>query len=138
MVPAPTPSVGGGRWSVSVQDVLRVESTLRAGRPVVHVTGDLDLAGAPSFRQAMVAALGAPGVAEPPQVTLDLTACDHLDSVGLGLVLGVLKRVRGRQGSLTVVCPAGPARRVLDLVALHRLVPVLDALADTVRAEEPA
>jgi len=120
-----------------VTDVLHLERTWLADRLLVHVTGDLDLATAPAFRQQTSALLSDPLAPVVPHVTVDLTACDHLDSVGLGLLLGLLKRCRVRGGSMAVVCPAGPVRRVLDLVDLDRLVAVRDQLGDPIASGGP-
>jgi anti-sigma B factor antagonist len=111
--------------------VFDVEVRHRAGQVALHVNGTLDLATAPAFRQAAVRALADLDIGDgPPRVVVDLTACDHLDSVGVGLVLGVFKRVRARDGALTVVCPEPRVRLVLELTGVDRLLPVVDRLTD--------
>lgn len=106
--------------------VFRAEVTTRGSRLVVHVTGELDLATAPAFRQAVVGAIGA----ETADVVVDLTACDFVDSVGVGLLLGVLKRARTHGGRLVLVSDEPRILRVLELTDLVRIVPVVDTLAE--------
>ena len=91
---------------------------------VVAVVGELDLAVAPRIRHALLEALGpARSVASAPQVVLDLGAVHFIDSTGLGVVLGALRRVRVAGGTLRVVVVE---RQVADLFALLRLDAILE------------
>jgi len=117
-----------------VTAVFGAEVTTRGSRLVVHVTGELDLATAPAFRQAIVSAIGA----DTADVVVDLTACDFLDSVGVGLLLGVLKRVRTHGGRLVLVSDTPRIVRVLELTDLVRIVPVVDSLARALQPESLA
>src|SRR5262245_33778548 len=120
---------GGRDGGVTVAAVFGVEADYRAGRIVLGVRGALDLATAPAFRQAVVRALAevAPGDALE-DVAVDLTACDHIDSVGVGLLLGVRKRALGAGASVVVVCDEPRIRRVLDLTGVDQLIPVVERL----------
>lgn len=118
----------GYRWIVQ----LGVDVSHREGRAVLHVSGDLDLATAPAFRQAIVGAVAA----GDRRLIVDLGATDHLDSVGLGLLLGARKRAVAHGGDLVVVCPEPRLRRVLELTELTRIVPVVERLADALDADE--
>lgn len=84
---------------------------------VLTVLGDLDMAAAPGFRQAVVAEVA--GGAR--LVVLDLTAVDFVDSVGLGVVVGALRRLRAHAGDLVVVCPEPRIRRVFEMCDLDRV-----------------
>jgi anti-sigma B factor antagonist len=110
--------------------VFGAEVTTRGSWLVVHVTGELDLATAPAFRQAVVGAISV----DTADVVVDLTACDYLDSIGVGLLLGVLKRARTHGGRLVLVSDTPRIVRVLELTELVRIVPVVDSLA---RALDP-
>lgn len=104
----------------------------------VSVVGELDLAVAPRVRRAVVEAIGtgrrAPG---PPAVVLDLASVHFIDSSGLGVVLGALRRVRQAAGTLRVVI-AQP--QVVDLFALLDLGAVVELAAsvDAATATPPA
>jgi len=91
---------------------------------VVAITGELELATAPRLRQAVVSLVGEGQV----DIVLDLSGVDFLDSVGLGVIVSALKRVRGRDGRLVV---AGAVPRVRALFELTRLDEIID-LHDTV------
>ena len=107
-----------------MENVIDVE--MRQKTAIVRVSGDLDMATAPSFRRQTVAAIAAGATS----VVVDLTPTDHIDSVGVGLLLGVLKRVRTHDGSLRVVCDEDRIRRVLELTELTTIIPVVDRLDD--------
>src|SRR5690606_13179901 len=110
-----------------------IDTHHRADHSVLLVGGELDLATAPAFRTAAVAAV-ATGVGP---VLIDLTACDHVDSVGAGLLLGVLKRCRAAGRALVVVCPDERLRRVLDLTELSRIVPVVPSVEAALALDPP-
>jgi anti-sigma B factor antagonist len=107
---------------------------------IVAVVGELDLAVAPRIRHALLEALGpARSGAPAPQVVLDLGAVHFVDSTGLGVVLGALRRVRLAGGTLRVVVVE---RQVTELFALLRLDAILEvhgsveaAIAEPVPAE---
>lgn len=103
--------------------------TRRHERPpwtVISVSGDLDVVGAPDLRQEVVAAVAGGEVC----LILDLTGVEFIDSFGLGVMIGSLKRVRQRDGDLAVVCPEPRVRRVFELCDLDRVMPLHLTLAD--------
>ncbi len=85
---------------------------------VLSITGDLDIVGAPELRKAVIQAV-ADGVR---RLILDLSDLDFVDSVGLGVVVGALKRLRQRDGDLAVVCPVARIRRVFEICDLDRVL----------------
>ena len=86
----------------------RLETAGPAGDcAVLRVTGEVDLSTAPMLRERIreLAARGA------VHLIADLSQVDFIDSTGLGVLVGGLKRVREDGGSLAlVVTPAHPAR----------------------------
>lgn len=86
---------------------------------VVAPIGELDLASVPRLRQEVLALLNGGG----RNVVLDLGAVDFVDSVGLGGVVAVAKRVRGTGGRF---CVARPEPRVWEVFALVGLDRILD------------
>jgi anti-sigma B factor antagonist len=101
-------------------------TTEDGGAVVLTVLGELDVATAPKLRQEIVRLVSeAEG---PPRVVVDLAGVDFLDSTGLGVLLGGLKRIRGRDGSL-VLCRAEPqVRRVFEVTRVIEIIPVHDDL----------
>lgn len=104
-------------------------ATRRHERPpwtVISVYGDLDVVGAPDLRQEVVAAVAGGDVC----LILDLSGVEFIDSFGLGVVIGSIKRVRQRDGDLALVCPEPRIRRVFELCDLDRVLPLHLALTD--------
>ena len=79
--------------------------------------GDLDMAGAPGFRQAVVREVGE----GRNQLVVDLSAVTFLDSSGLGAIIGGLRRTRAHGGDLVLVCPDSEIRRAFELCDLDRV-----------------
>jgi anti-sigma B factor antagonist len=94
---------------------LVVRQFYNGGVPVVSFTGELDLTTVPQARDALLqAATMHPG----ETVVVDLDGVSFLDSMGLGVLVGGLRRARGGGGDVVLVCSAP---RILDLLALTRL-----------------
>ena len=97
------------------------------GWSVVAVTGELELATAPRLRQQVVSLIGG-GRAH---LVIDLSGVDFIDSVGLGVVVGALKRCRTHGGDLMV---AGAVPRVRALFEITRLDEIIDLHPDLAAA----
>lgn len=91
---------------------------------IVQATGEVDLYTAPRLKQR-VADLAAEGRA---RVAIDLEAVDFLDSTGLGVLIGGLKRCREAGGDLALVAPQEPVRKVLTITGLDRVFPTYDTV----------
>jgi len=107
-----------------------LDVSTRDGWQVVAVTGELELATAPRLRQQVVSLVGADAV----KLVLDLTRVDFIDSVGLGVVVGALKRVRAGGGDLRVVAPQARVRALFAVTRLDEIIDVVDRLDDAVAA----
>lgn len=96
---------------------------------VVAPVGELDLASAPRLRSEVLARL-AEG---HRRVVVDLVGVDFADSIGIGVLVAVNKRVRGLDGVLVLARPEPPVRRVLELAGIDRILAVHDDLDGAVR-----
>lgn len=81
---------------------------------VMSVSGEVDIATAPSLRQRLVDAID-DGVRD---VTVDLSGVGFMDSTGLGVLIGGLKRARQLDGSLVVVNPSSTVRKIFEVTGL--------------------
>lgn len=105
-------------WSDTVRRVDIVVHAHRDGRwSVLTVAGELDVVGAPELRQHVMRAV-AGGL---HHLVLDLRGVDYVDSFGLGVLIGSLKRVRLLDGDLQLVVTEARVRRVLELCDLDRV-----------------
>lgn len=98
------------------------------GWGVVRASGDVDLTTAPRLREAVVAVV----VGGQPRVVVDLQAVDFIDSTGLGVLVGLLKRTRSQGGDLRLVSTRPALRKVLELTSLERALPLSPTLDDAV------
>ena len=89
---------------------------------VVAVAGEVDVATAPRLREQTIDLIAR----GHHRVVIDLEAVDFLDSTGLGVLVGVLRRIRTAAGELRIVC-ATP--RLLELFAITGLDGVFDVRA---------
>ena len=88
---------------------------------VLTLSGELDAYDAPALRAAFAEAAAS---SNGTTVVLDLTAVSFLDSTALGTIVGLLRRVRERDGELRVVLPETEARRIFELTSLERSLDV--------------
>lgn len=80
----------------------------------VRVTGELDCYTAPRLRSALVA-LAADGVRH---VTVDIGGVRFIDSTGLSVLVGGLKRFRESGGAMVVRSPTDAARKLFEITSL--------------------
>jgi anti-anti-sigma factor len=95
------------------------------GGPLVSVAGELDLASAPTLRDALVRAIGDHRGAT---VIVDLDGVAALDDTGLGVLLGSAGRAREAGGDLVVVTSSERLRARFELTGLARAIEVRDRL----------
>jgi anti-sigma B factor antagonist len=85
---------------------------------VVTVVGELDLATAPQLRQRLVGLISQGAT----RLAIDLRATDFIDSIGLGVIIGALKRLQPVGGELTVICTDHRIRNVFEMTRLDTIV----------------
>lgn len=103
---------------------LDLDVATRGEWAVLTVRGDLDLATGPLLRQRIVG-LVADG---HRNVAVDLTLLDFIDSVGLGLLVAAMKRVRTVGGQMFVAADAPRIRSVFELTGLDSVLGMVSSL----------
>jgi anti-sigma B factor antagonist len=73
-------------------------------------------------------------VADVPDVVVDLTGVEFLDSAGVGVLVGLFKnsRLRGGRARFCGVTPG--VRTVLELIQLDRIFEIYDDVEEAVRS----
>ncbi|WP_433252209.1 STAS domain-containing protein [Streptosporangium sp. CA-135522] len=84
---------------------------------VVRASGELDMAVAPRLRAEVDRALETPG---HRCLVMDLTEVPFCDSVGLGILVGALTRVKDAHGRLILVVTPGMITHLLTITNLNR------------------
>ena len=99
---------------------------------MARASGDLDLTTAIRLREQVVQVI----TGGQPRVILDLQEVDFVDSTGLGVIVGLLKRARGQGGDLRLVSTRTSLRKVLELTDLDRALPLAGTVDEALN--EPA
>jgi anti-sigma B factor antagonist len=94
------------------------------GRPVLAVSGEVDLATAPELRSALDAALR-DGTRE---LWLDLHQTTFMDSSGLRVLFEAYERAQALECRLAIACPSGPVRRLFEITGYDHRLPLYEAL----------
>jgi anti-sigma B factor antagonist len=118
-----------GGVEVDMGDALTIGVRQERGYPVVTVTGNIDIASVAQLRKRLLelAASGRP-------LVIDLDQASFIDSVGLGVLVGVARRAESYGGSLHVVCAQPQVRQLFRLTGLDRRVPLARTLNEAVQA----
>jgi len=114
-----------------LQQIPRLETraTRIGGANAIALTGELDMETAPQLGEEVELAVWSTVGA----FVLDLSGVTFLDSSGLHALLRARAYLAREDRTLVLVCPAGPARRVLDLASVldtFVVYPTADAAAD--------
>ena len=91
---------------------------------VVGVDGEFDVYTAPRLREQFVD-LVAQG---KYHLIVDMEKVDFLDSTGLGVLIGGLKRVRGYDGSLRLVCTQERIIKIFRITGLTKVFAIHDSV----------
>ena len=84
---------------------------------IIDLEGEVDVYTAPQLKQQIITLLDG-GV---KRVIVNLTAVDYLDSTALGVLIGGLKRLRERDGTLDLICPKPRIKRIFEITGLDKI-----------------
>jgi anti-sigma B factor antagonist len=111
---------------------LYIEAITAGDCAVLRMAGEMDVYTSPKLRQ-QVADLAENGTIH---VIADLRGIEFLDSTGLGALVGSLKRLRVRQGSLMVVTSGGRILRLFQITGLTRAFALYRSVLDAISADQ--
>ncbi len=98
---------------------------------VLDVAGEVDLDTADLLRAEAEKALSD----RPPELVLDLTGVDFLDSSGLGALLSLQRRLADEGGFLRLVIGSRHVRRVIDVTGMANVLAIYDTRAAALSAQ---
>jgi anti-sigma B factor antagonist len=101
--------------------LVELEIEERGDVVVAHVTGELDIAGAPHTGERIAEAV--PTSARG--LVVDMSMLEFIDSSGVAMLFGLVRQLSSRRQELRVVAPQGkPVARVLEIVEFERAAPI--------------
>ena len=100
-----------------------LQAKTRSGAVTVVIAGELDHFAAPQIRRMLDELLMDPTITH---LVLDLENLTFMDSSGIGVLLGRLRIMQARGGSLAVKNMQPPIAKLFRLTGMHRVITVLD------------
>jgi anti-sigma B factor antagonist len=95
---------------------LKVEVAYEEGNPYVNLSGEMDVYTSPRVKQAALNL-----IAEGKHhLIFDLTRVDYIDTAGLGVLVGILKRAREVGGNVEL-CYSDQVKKVFEITGLDKI-----------------
>jgi anti-sigma B factor antagonist len=120
--------------ALALEDFVDLSLSTRSegDRTIVEVGGEIDVYTAPRLREQLVD-LVADG---KYHLIVDMERVDFLDSTGLGVLVGGLKRVRAHDGSLRLVCTQERILKIFRITGLTKVFPIHATVDEAVSATD--
>lgn len=100
----------------------------RDGWAVLAVSGEVDVATAPRLRERLIELVNS----GRHRIVVDLSGVEFLDSTGLGVLVGALKRVRTHDGELALVCAEPRILKVFEITGLTKVFTMFGSVDEAV------
>ncbi len=109
---------------------LSLETRQENDRTVIEVGGEIDVYTAPKLRERIIELVDEGQY----HLVVDLEKVEFLDSTGLGVLVGGLKRVRGHDGSLQLVCTQERLLKIFRITGLSKVFAIHGSQSDALVA----
>ncbi|GLZ13759.1 anti-sigma-B factor antagonist [Actinomadura sp. NBRC 104425] len=96
------------------------------GLTVITVEGEIDVYTAPRLREKLIDLVNKGKF----HLLVDMEKVEFLDSTGLGVLVGGLKRVRAHDGSLELVCTQERILKIFRITGLTKVFGIHDSIAE--------
>ena len=96
------------------------------GACIMSVEGEVDVYTAPRLKEALVEAIEGGCV----DLVVDLDSVSFIDSSGLGVLVGALRRTKERSGSLRLVCTRDAVLKIFRITGLDKVFPIFSTVGD--------
>lgn len=104
----------------------------RDGIEVVEVEGEIDVYTAPRLRELLIDLVNE----NTYHFVVNMEKVDFLDSTGLGVLVGALKRMRPHNGSLDVVCTQERILKILRITGLTKVFAIYQTVDQAITAKQ--
>jgi anti-sigma B factor antagonist len=100
---------------------------------MIDLEGEVDVYTAPQLKQQIIAMLDS-GIYH---VIVNLSNVEYLDSTALGVLIGGLKRLREKNGTLDLICPNPRIKRIFEITGLDKIFDIFNSEQDALAQVEP-
>lgn len=114
-------------------DLTLNEYSAEPGRMVVEVSGEIDVYTAPRLRETLINLVDAGNY----RLIIDMEGVAFLDSTGLGVLVGGLKRVRQHDGGIDLVCTQGRIIRIFRITGLNKVFDIYASVQEALNGGQP-
>ena len=111
---------------------LSLETRQVDGLTVVAVGGEIDVYTAPKLRDKISELVSAGNY----RLMIDMEKVEFLDSTGLGVLVGGLKRVRAHDGSLDLVCTQERILKIFRITGLTKVFGIHETVDEAIAARK--
>ncbi|MGH3745071.1 MAG: STAS domain-containing protein [Mycobacteriales bacterium] len=105
---------------------LQLKDRQEGAATVIEVGGEIDVYTAPKLREKIIDVVAGGSY----HLVVDMEKVEFLDSTGLGVLVGALKRVRAHDGSLALVCTQDRILKIFKITGLTKVFPIHNSVAD--------
>jgi anti-sigma B factor antagonist len=109
---------------------LDVEVGTAGGASLLTLRGEIDVYTAPRLRQAIIDVVDGGATS----IVVDMEKVDFLDSTGLGVLVGGLKRVRLKEGTLAIVTTQDKLLKIFDITGLNKVFSIYPSVEQAASA----
>ncbi len=100
------------------------------GWTVVAASGEIDVVAAPELREQLVQLISD----GTTKMVIDIENVDFIDSTGLGVLVGAIRRARSAGGDVRLVCTNSRLLKVFDVTGLDEIFTIEATVDDAVAA----
>lgn len=97
---------------------------------VIEVSGEVDVYTAPRLREVIVSAIDDGSL----RLVIDVDRVEFLDSTGIGVMVGALKKVRSGGGTLDIVCTQPRVLKIFNITGLDKVFGLHASVGDAVQS----
>jgi anti-sigma B factor antagonist len=107
---------------------LKLDHHNKDGIEIVDVEGEIDVYTAPRLRELLIDLVNNGRY----QLVVNMEKVEFLDSTGLGVLVGGLKRVRAHDGSLDLVCTQERILKIFRITGLTKVFGIHDTVDEAI------
>ncbi len=105
---------------------LKLDHHTEDGLTIVEVEGEIDVYTAPKLRERLIDLVNQGNF----NIVVNMEKVEFLDSTGLGVLVGGLKRVRAHDGSLRLVCTQERILKIFRITGLTKVFPIHESVQE--------